>query len=92
MDKVLKYISSALKFLFILPVRAYQFFLSPLLGANKCRYEPTCSYYMIDAINEWGILKGTWLGIKRIFRCHPWGGFGPDPVPKRKTNADQARL
>jgi len=75
------------KALFILPIRAYQILLSPLLGANKCRFQPTCSYYMIGAINEWGIIKGTWLGIKRIFRCHPWGGHGYDPVPTKKTEA-----
>lgn len=60
----------------------YQWFISPLLGAN-CRYQPTCSHYMIEAINEWGSLKGLWLGLKRIARCHPWGGHGPDPVPKK---------
>lgn len=73
-----------LKRLFILPVRFYQIFISPLLGTNKCRYQPTCSHYMIQAIEEWGIGKGFWLGLKRIGRCHPWGGHGFDPVPKQK--------
>ncbi|MFZ4542604.1 MAG: membrane protein insertion efficiency factor YidD [Saprospiraceae bacterium] len=73
-----------LKRLFILPVRFYQIFISPHLGTNKCRYQPTCSHYMIQAIEEWGILKGLWLGLKRIGRCHPWGGHGFDPVPKQK--------
>lgn len=68
--------------LFILPIRLYQVTLSPLLGAN-CRYVPSCSQYMIDAIEEWGPLKGIWLGMRRISRCHPWGGHGHDPVPKR---------
>ena len=67
----------------ILPVRVYQKFLSPLLPPS-CRYQPTCSQYMIDAINEWGPLKGIWLGLKRIARCHPWGGHGHDPVPSKK--------
>ena len=67
----------------ILFVRAYQIVLSPLLGSN-CRYQPTCSSYMIGAIEEWGPFKGTWLGLKRIGRCHPWGDHGPDPVPKKK--------
>jgi len=67
--------------IFILPIRAYQIILSPLLGAN-CRYQPTCSQYMIEAINEWGPFKGIWLGLKRIGRCHPWAGHGHDPVPK----------
>ena len=68
-------------------VRAYQLTLSPLLGSN-CRYAPTCSNYMIEAVEEWGALRGAWLGIRRIGRCHPWGGFGPDPVP-RKPRGDR---
>ena len=70
------------KKLFIWPIRLYQLTLSPLLGAN-CRYTPSCSQYMIDAIEEWGPVKGTWLGLRRISRCHPWGGHGHDPVPKK---------
>ncbi|MCG8577066.1 MAG: membrane protein insertion efficiency factor YidD, partial [Flavobacteriales bacterium] len=49
---------------------------------NSCRYHPTCSNYMIQAIKEWGPIKGLWLGTKRIASCHPWGGMGDDPVPK----------
>ncbi len=64
-------------------VRFYQLAISPLLGSN-CRHSPTCSAYMILAIREWGPLQGTWLGLKRITRCHPWGTHGHDPVPKRK--------
>lgn len=70
--------------LFILPIRIYQLTLSPLLGASKCRFQPTCSSYAIEAIEEWGIFKGTYLAVRRILRCHPWGGFGYDPVPKKK--------
>ena len=74
------------KAIFIFPIRIYQKTLSPLLGAN-CRFQPTCSQYMVEAITEWGVMYGIWLGIKRILRCHPWGDFGPDPVPKRqRTN------
>jgi hypothetical protein len=62
-------------------VRFYQLAISPWLGSS-CRYSPTCSQYMIDAVKEWGSLKGFWLGIKRIGRCHPWGGDGHDPVPE----------
>ena len=65
----------------ILPIRFYQKVISPLLGPT-CRFQPTCSSYMIDAIREWGILKGLFLGIKRILKCHPWGPHGHDPVPK----------
>jgi uncharacterized protein len=71
-----------LKFIVILPIRFYQMAISPVLGANKCRYQPTCSHYMVGAIEEWGVLKGIWLGLKRIGSCHPWGGHGYDPVPK----------
>ena len=66
--------------------------LSPLLGHNKCQYGPSCSHYMIEAIEEWGPSKGLWMGMKRIGRCHPYGGHGYDPVPKnpRKKTAQQA--
>jgi len=67
----------------IIPIRFYQKYISPLLGKN-CRFEPTCSQYMIEAVQEWGVIKGSWLGIKRIGRCNPWGGLGNDPVPKKK--------
>ena len=74
---------SLLKKLFILPIRIYQLTLSPLLGVNKCRFQPTCSHYAIEAIEEWGIFKGIYLATRRILRCHPWGGHGYDPVPKK---------
>ncbi len=78
-------ISSLLKQLLILPIRAYQLLLSPLLGANKCRYQPTCSHYAIEAIQEWGIFKGTYLAVKRILRCHPWSSHPMhDPIPKKE--------
>jgi hypothetical protein len=68
--------------LFTWPIKLYQWTLSPILGAN-CRFVPSCSQYMIDAIEEWGPFKGIWLGMKRIVRCNPWGGHGHDPVPKK---------
>jgi len=74
-----------LKKLFILPIRFYQIAISPLLGSN-CRYNPTCSHYMVLAIQEWGVIQGIWLGLKRIFRCHPWNTSDSyDPVPKRNS-------
>ncbi len=66
----------------VMLVRFYQLAISPLLGRN-CRYAPTCSQYTIEAIREWGPLKGSWMGLKRISRCHPWGSHGYDPVPKK---------
>ncbi len=68
-------------------VRFYQMAISPWLG-RSCRYSPTCSQYMIEAVTEWGPLKGFWLGIKRIGSCHPWGGHGYDPVPKNPDKKD----
>jgi putative membrane protein insertion efficiency factor len=79
------------KKIFIIPIRFYQAAISPLLGSN-CRHEPTCSNYSIQAIEEWGIFRGTWMGIKRISKCHPWGTQGYDPVPKnpkRKIKSDK---
>ncbi|KMQ70604.1 membrane protein insertion efficiency factor YidD [Chryseobacterium koreense] len=64
-------------------IRIYQWTISPLLPKN-CRYEPTCSHYMVEALQVHGILKGLYLGVKRILRCHPWGGQGYDPVPPKK--------
>ena len=69
-----------LNFIFIIPIKLYQILLSPLLG-QSCRYHPTCSQYAVEAIQKYGPIKGIWLGIKRIARCHPWGGSGHDPVP-----------
>ncbi len=70
-------------------VRFYQLAISPWLGSS-CRYSPTCSQYMIEAVNEWGFLKGSWMGIKRICRCHPWGDEGYDPVPPRISNNEHS--
>ena len=68
------------KQIFILPIRFYQRCISPLLPA-ACRYTPTCSHYAVEAIQAYGPIKGTWMGIKRIVSCNPWGGHGYDPVP-----------
>jgi putative membrane protein insertion efficiency factor len=61
-------------------VRLYQLLLSPVLGPS-CRYLPTCSTYAIEALRRHGALGGSWLALRRVLRCHPWGGGGLDPVP-----------
>lgn len=67
-------------YLVSLPVRAYRLVLSPYVG-HGCRYQPTCSAYALDALSRHGALKGGWLTLRRISRCHPLGGSGYDPVP-----------
>ena len=69
-----------MKKILLLIIRGYQLILSPMLGSN-CRYYPTCSCYTHTAIEKYGAIKGSWLGIKRISRCHPWAEGGIDPVP-----------
>jgi hypothetical protein len=68
---------------FILLIRFYQVAISPYTPAT-CRFSPTCSSYSLEALKVHGLLKGGWLGIKRISKCHPWGGSGYDPVPKKE--------
>jgi putative membrane protein insertion efficiency factor len=70
-----------LPFLFL--IKVYQYIISPIWPAS-CRFEPTCSHYAAEAIQKRGIFIGTYLAIKRIARCHPWGGQGYDPVPDKK--------
>ena len=65
-------------FIIIVPVKIYQWGISPWLP-NSCRFTPTCSQYMVEAVQKYGPIKGGWLGIKRVSRCHPWGGRGYDP-------------
>lgn len=63
-------------------IRVYQIGISPWTPAT-CRFTPTCSEYAIEAIGTHGVARGSWLTMKRVGRCHPWGGFGLDPVPPR---------
>ena len=72
--------SQRLRAIAILPLRFYKRFVSPLLPP-ACRYLPTCSEYAMEAVMAHGLFRGGWLAIKRICRCHPWGGSGYDPVP-----------
>ena len=68
-----------IKKIMIFLIRFYQLCISPLLG-NNCRYYPTCSQYAIEAIEKKGIIRGSWMAVKRICRCHPWHTGGYDPV------------
>lgn len=65
-------------------IRFYQYAISPLM-ANHCRFYPSCSCYTHQAIEQYGLLKGGWLSLKRIFRCNPWNAGGYDPIPAKKS-------
>jgi putative membrane protein insertion efficiency factor len=67
--------------LLIALIRGYQALVSPMLPPNTCRFYPTCSTYAMDAVRKYGPLKGTWMAIKRIAKCHPYHPGGYDPVP-----------
>ncbi|HSW69177.1 MAG TPA: membrane protein insertion efficiency factor YidD [Gammaproteobacteria bacterium] len=66
-------------------IKTYKYFISPLLG-QCCRFYPTCSSYAMDAIHSFGCFYGTYLTLKRILRCHPWGKSGYDPIPETITS------
>ena len=74
---------SIFKNFFINLIKLYQFIISPLLGTN-CRFVPSCSNYAIQSIKEKGVVKGIFLSIRRVLKCHPFGGSGYDPVNKNK--------
>lgn len=84
---MLKLLSNILIFPLVVLIKVYQLFISPIFP-SRCRYQPTCSHYAVEALKEWGIFKGTYLAARRILSCHPWGGFGYDPVPK-KTDKEE---
>src|ERR1700709_340664 len=74
-------------------IRAYQWIISPILSwatgpGGGCRFEPTCSRYFLEAVETHGVLRGSWLGLRRLGRCQPWRGQGHDPVPARTGSAD----
>ena len=72
-----------MKFFILKLIKFYQKYLSPMLGP-MCRFQPTCSEYAFQAIDNYGTFRGGFLAIKRILRCNPWGPSGPDPLPKKK--------
>ena len=66
----------------ILFIRGYQYLISPLLG-NHCRFHPSCSHYSCTAIQRFGAMRGGWMALRRLLRCHPWHEGGLDPVPEK---------
>lgn len=77
----MKMVKKIIEFIVLLPVYFYRYAISPLTPPS-CRYSPTCSLYAIEAVKKHGVLKGVYLGTKRILSCNPWGGSGYDPVPE----------
>ena len=73
-----------ISFLISLPIRAYRAIFSPWVGHNR-RYQPTCSAYALEALEKRGANVGVFLIVKRLLKCHPWGGQGYDPVPDKKV-------
>lgn len=63
-------------------IRGYQYLLSPFLGSH-CRFHPSCSCYALTAVERYGVLRGGWLSLRRLARCHPWSPGGLDPVPEQ---------
>ena len=72
-------------------IRIYQLAVSPLLGP-RCRFHPSCSCYALSAIERHGALRGSWLGTKRLLRCHPFSEGGYDPVPDQRPNPDKGHI
>jgi putative membrane protein insertion efficiency factor len=72
--------------LLLLPIRLYQRFVSPAL-APHCRFAPSCSHYAVAALQTHGPLRGSWLALRRVLRCHPWNPGGHDPVPPARSGS-----
>lgn len=80
MKRIWKSVKKGVSWLMIVLIRFYQSAISPYLRPS-CRYTPSCSQYYIEAVMKYGPFRGSYMGIRRILRCHPWGGHGYDPVP-----------
>ncbi len=76
--------------IFLLPLKFYRKFVSPLIGP-RCKYYPTCSTYALTAVRRFGIVKGSWLALKRVVRCNPWSLGGIDPVPEKYSYFEKWR-
>ena len=87
----MKYLNTVLAGFVGALINAYRRFISPMFPPS-CRYQPTCSEYTLTAIAHHGAIKGVWLGLKRIGRCHPWGGEGFDPVPNADHVSDEKHV
>lgn len=80
--------SGLVRRLVLAPIRFYRRYLSPLKGAPSCRFHPTCSAYAIEAIERHGVLRGGWLAVRRVLKCHPFHPGGYDPVPGTMNDGD----
>ena len=79
MSRLIAILNKGVALFIVAGVWGYRVTLGPFLG-GQCRYQPTCSQYMLDAVQKYGPWRGAWRGLKRLARCHPWGGFGHDPA------------
>ena len=80
-----------MKFVLVWLLRGYRAVISPLYG-QVCRYHPSCSAYALEAVETYGAVRGSWLAVRRLARCHPWAAGGYDPVPARQSSPSSPRV